>query len=145
MVLMPLAFASLLGGLVTLVGTPPNIVIAAFRAGASGEAFAMFDFAPIGLGVALEGLAFITLVGWLLIPQREAAASGSLFDISDHPFELRIPEGARTHGQRIADLGAACDAEFVVATIVRGDRRLAFPVPTPGDADRGRGRTACPG
>ncbi len=126
-VLMPLAFASLLGGLVTLVGTPPNIVIATFRADASGEAFAMFDFAPVGLGVALAGLAFIALVGWRLIPRRDAAATGTLFEIGDYLFELRIPEGSRTHGQSIAELGAACEAEFLVAAIVRGDRRLALP------------------
>ena len=118
-VLMPLAFASLLGGLVTLVGTPPNIVIATFRADASGEAFAMFDFAPVGLGVALAGLAFIALVGWRLIPQREVAPSGDLFEISDYLFEVRVPEGSRTHGQSIAELGAASGAEFVAAAIAR--------------------------
>lgn len=126
-VLMPLAFGSLLGGLVTLVGTPPNIVIATFRSDASGEAFAMFDFAPVGVGVALAGLAFIALVGWRLIPQREVAASGDLFEIGDYLFEVRVPEGSRTHGQSIADLGAASGAEFVVAAIARGDRRIALP------------------
>ncbi len=126
-VLMPLAFGSLLGGLVTLVGTPPNIVIATFRSDVSGEAFAMFDFAPVGVGVALAGLAFISLVGWRLIPQREAAVSGSLFEISDYLFEVRIPEGSRTDGRSIAELGAAYDAEFLVAAIVRGDRRIALP------------------
>ena len=126
-VLMPLAFASLLGGLVTLVGTPPNIVIATFRSDVSGEAFAMFDFAPVGLGVALAGLAFIALVGWRLIPQREVDADGGLFEISDYLFELRIPDGSSAHGQSIAELGAASDAEFVVAAIVRNERRLALP------------------
>jgi di/tricarboxylate transporter len=126
-VLMPLAFASLLGGLVTLVGTPPNIVIATFRADASGEAFAMFDFAPVGVGVALAGLAFIALIGWRLIPQREVAAAGQLFEISDYLFEVRVPPGSRVDGGTIADLGAASGAEFVVAAIARGDRRIALP------------------
>ncbi len=126
-VLMPLAFGSLLGGLVTLVGTPPNIVIATFRSDASGEAFAMFDFAPVGLGVAVTGLAFIALAGWRLIPRREVAAGAGLFEISDYLFELRIPDGSSTHGRSIAELGEACDAEFLVAAIVRGDRRLALP------------------
>ena len=126
-VLMPLAFASLLGGLVTLVGTPPNIVIATFRSDVSGEAFAMFDFAPVGLGVALAGIAFIALAGWRLIPQREVASDGGLFEISDYLFDLRIPDGSRAHGQTIAELGSACDAEFVVAAVVRNDRRLALP------------------
>ena len=126
-VLMPLAFASLLGGLVTLVGTPPNIVIATFRAEATGEAFAMFDFAPVGLGVAVAGLAFIALIGWRLIPRREAGASGPLFEISDYLFELRIPEGSPTDGRSIFELGTGSQANFVVVAIVRGDHRIALP------------------
>ncbi len=126
-VLMPLAFASLLGGLVTLVGTPPNIVIATFRAEASGEAFAMFDFAPVGLGVAVAGLAFIALVGWRLIPRREAGASGRLFEISDYLFELRIPEGSPTDGRSIFEIGRGSQADFVVVAIVRSDYRIALP------------------
>ncbi len=126
-VLMPLAFASLLGGLVTLVGTPPNIVIATFRADASGEAFAMFDFAPVGLGIAVAGLAFVSLVGWRLIPRREEAASEELFEISDYLFELRIPEGSPTDGKSIAELGTESNADFVVVAVERGERRIGLP------------------
>ena len=126
-VLMPLAFASLLGGLVTLVGTPPNIVIATFRADASGEAFAMFDFAPVGLGIAVAGLAFVSLVGWRLIPRREEAASEELFEISDYLFELRVPEGSPTDGRSIAELGTESNADFVVVAVERGDRRIGLP------------------
>ena len=67
--LMPLSFASILGGLITLIGTPPNIIIASFREEALGEPFGMFDFSPVGLVAALGGLAFVALVGWRLIPQ----------------------------------------------------------------------------
>ncbi len=126
-VLMPLAFASLLGGLVTLVGTPPNIVIATFRSDATGEAFAMFDFAPVGLGVAVVGLAFVSLVGWRLIPRREEAASEDLFEISDYLFEVRIPEGSPTDGRSIAELGRESNAEFVVVAVVRGESRIELP------------------
>ena len=126
-VLMPLAFASLLGGLVTLVGTPPNIVIATFRADASGEAFAMFDFAPVGIGIAIAGLAFVSLVGWRLIPRREEAASEELFEISDYLFELRVPVGSPTDGRSIAELGAESNADFVVVAVERGDRRIGLP------------------
>ncbi len=126
-VLMPLAFASLLGGLVTLVGTPPNIVIATFRADASGEAFAMFDFAPVGIGIAVAGLAFVSLVGWRLIPRREEAASEELFEISDYLFELRVPVGSPTDGRSIAELGAESNADFVVVAVERGDRRIGLP------------------
>ena len=126
-VLMPLAFASLLGGLVTLVGTPPNIVIATFRSDATGEAFAMFDFAPVGLGVAVVGLAFVSLVGWRLIPRREEAASEDLFEISDYLFEVRIPDGSPTDGRSIAELGRESNAEFVVVAVVRGESRIELP------------------
>ncbi len=126
-VLMPLAFASLLGGLVTLVGTPPNIVIATFRSDATGEAFAMFDFAPVGLGVAVVGLAFVSVVGWRLIPRREEAASEDLFEISDYLFEVRIPPASPTNGRSIAELGTESNADFVVVAVVRGESRIELP------------------
>jgi di/tricarboxylate transporter len=66
--LMPLSFATILGGMVTLIGTPPNIVISEYRRGALGEPFGMFDFAPVGLTVAIAGIAFVALVGWRLLP-----------------------------------------------------------------------------
>ena len=71
--LMPLAFGSLLGGLITLIGTPPNIIIATFRTDAGLEPFRMFDFTPVGLGVALAGLLFVSLVGWRMVPRRKGA------------------------------------------------------------------------
>ena len=71
--LMPLSFASLLGGLVTAIGTPPNIVVATFRAERTGESFRMFDFTPVGLVVALAGLAFLVLASRRLIVSRDAS------------------------------------------------------------------------
>ena len=126
-ILMPLAFASLLGGLVTLVGTPPNIVIATFRGDATGEAFAMFDFAPVGLGVAAAGLAFIALAGWRLIPRREEEAGGDLFEISDYLFEVRVTEASPADGLSIAELGMESNADFLVVAVLRGDRRIELP------------------
>jgi di/tricarboxylate transporter len=72
--LMPLSFATILGGLATLIGTPPNIVIASFREDALGEPFSMFDFAPVGVVCASVGLAFVALIGWRLIPYSGRAA-----------------------------------------------------------------------
>src|SRR3546814_13029483 len=66
--LMPLSFATLLGGMLTLIGTPPNLLISQFRAQALGERFSMFDFTPVGLAIALAGVAFIVTIGWRLIP-----------------------------------------------------------------------------
>ena len=66
--LMPLSFASILGGMITLIGTPPNIVIAEYRNDALGEPFRMFDFAPVGLACAAVGVAYVALIGWRLLP-----------------------------------------------------------------------------
>jgi di/tricarboxylate transporter len=73
--LMPLAFGSLLGGLSTLIGTPPNIIIATFRQDATGEAFRMFEFTPVGAGIGVAGVLFVSLVGWRILPRREGQAS----------------------------------------------------------------------
>ena len=72
LVLMPLSFATLLGGMVTLIGTPPNIVISSFRQDLTGQPFAMFDFAPVGLVVCIGGVIYVSLVGWRLLPTRIA-------------------------------------------------------------------------
>ena len=73
--LMPLAFASLLGGMTTLIGTPPNIIISSFRESTGAPPFAMFDFTPVGAGVAVAGILFITFIGWRLIPVRRNKSS----------------------------------------------------------------------
>jgi di/tricarboxylate transporter len=95
-VLMPLAFGSILGGMTTLIGTPPNLIVSAFRADALGAGYAMFDFAPVGLAVALAGVVFIVLVGWRLVPRREPALEG--FDAGRYLTEARVPEKAKAVG-----------------------------------------------
>ena len=67
-VLMPVSFCSILGGLVTLIGTPPNIIIASFRGDIQGVPFSMFDFTPVGAAVAVAGIVFVAVIGWRLIP-----------------------------------------------------------------------------
>ena len=75
-ILMPLAFGSILGGMTTLIGTPPNLIVSGFRQASSGTSFAMFDFAPVGVPVALVGLVFLCLIGWRLVPSRERKGNG---------------------------------------------------------------------
>ena len=75
-VLMPLAFGTILGGMTTMIGTPPNLIVSGFRAQQGTGSFAMFDFTPIGLAVALGGILFIVLLGWRLVPAREKAEHG---------------------------------------------------------------------
>lgn len=94
--LMPIAFSSLLGGMTTLIGTPPNIIISTFRSQHSEESFSMFDFAPVGIGLALVGLLFIISIGWRLVPKRNAPGDESnKFNIDDYITEVRITEKSK--------------------------------------------------
>jgi di/tricarboxylate transporter len=130
LLLMPLAFGSLLGGMLTLIGTPPNIIIAAYREQAEGQPFGMFDFLPVGGGVTLAGLLFIALCGWRLMPKREkGAAPEELFDIGGYITEVRVPQGCKFAGRALHDLLAAVEreADVVVVGMVRNRQRQAAP------------------
>lgn len=116
--LMPLSFASILGGMITLIGTPPNIVIAEFRNDALGQAYNMFDFAPVGLACAAVGVAYVALIGWRLLPadRLKTDTSAELFDLADYVAELRVPEGSPVVGKQVReldDLAAKSDVEIV--------------------------------
>lgn len=127
--LMPLAFASLLGGLTTLVGTPPNIIISNFRKEEAGEAFKMFDFAPVGIGVAAVGILFIALVGWRLIPSRKAPlALGDTLHIEDYMTEVRVPEGSRFVGKLVRDLENLAEEDVAIIGMLR--RGVVYSAPS---------------
>lgn len=126
-VLMPLAFATVLGGIVTLIGTPPNILLSGIRESFTGQPFAMFDFAPVGIPTAMAGILFMTFIGWRLVPKsRRARTSGTaLFQISDFVSEVRAEEGSSAIGQTIQDIEAkALEQDVTVIGLVRGDSRL---------------------
>ena len=129
LVLMPLAFASLLGGLVTLIGTPPNIVIATFRDQSLGAPFDMFDFTPVGLTVAVVGVLFISLVGWRLLPTRRSERSDAkdLFHIEAYATEVRVAPESAFVGLQVRTLEQRCENEVTVMAIIRGRRRLLAP------------------
>ena len=125
--LMPLSFASILGGMVTLIGTPPNIVIAEFRGEALGEPYRMFDFAPVGLACAAVGVAYVTLLGWRLLPasRRSTDAAQDLFDLADYIAEVRVPEGSDIIGKQVRDLDELADKSDVeIVGLTRRGRRL---------------------
>ncbi len=125
--LMPISFASILGGMITLIGTPPNIVIAEFRGDALGESYRMFDFAPVGIVCALVGVVFIALIGWRLIPssRSEHDAGQELFDLKGYIAELTIPEGSKAIGKTIRGLDdVADDNEASVVGLIRDGQRL---------------------
>lgn len=124
--LMPLSFATILGGMVTLIGTPPNIIIAGIREDALGEPFAMFDFAPVGLVTAAVGLTFVALIGWRLIPRTETAGAEKdpLAAMADYLAELTIPDGSKLVGQRVSELDEAADgADIAIVGLIRGGQR----------------------
>ena len=103
--LMPLSFATILGGMVTLIGTPPNIIIAAIRQESLGAPFKMFDFAPVGAVTAVAGLLFVALVGWRLIPQKDGPDAGqALENVTDYIAELTVPDDSKHIGKRVNDL-----------------------------------------
>jgi di/tricarboxylate transporter len=125
--LMPLSFATILGGMITLIGTPPNIIIAGFRENTLGESFGMFDFAPVGLACAVAGVLFVATIGWRLLPcdcKQNYSAAG-LLDLSDFTAELNVPEGSPAIGQRVRDLDqVAEDNDVTVAGLIRNEQRL---------------------
>ena len=126
--LMPLSFASILGGMITLIGTPPNIVIAEFRNEALGAPYSMFDFAPVGLACAAVGIAYVTLIGWRLLPKnrQQADSPTELFDLADYIAELKVTENSKVIGKRINDLDAEAEKSDVeIIGLIRNGNRLA--------------------
>ena len=126
-ILMPMSFASILGGLVTLIGTPPNIIIANFRTNVKGEPFAMFDFSPVGGVVAVAGVAFIALVGWRMIPKkRQTRATGDeLIAIDDYITEIVVPKDSKLIGVPIRELDQRAEKlDVEIVGMIRGKRRI---------------------
>ena len=124
--LMPLSFATILGGMVTLIGTPPNIIIiiiAAIREESLGAPFKMFDFAPVGGIAAIAGLAFVALIGWRLIPEREDGGITSE-DLDAYIAELVVPKGSKHIGKRLAELEEIADkSDVVLIGLMRDGKR----------------------
>ena len=121
--LMPLSFATILGGMVTLIGTPPNIIIASIREESLGAPFKMFDFAPVGGVAAITGLIFVALVGWRLIPARteETSAAG---DVAEYIAELTVPEASKQIGRRIRELEETAEkTDVAILGLIRDGKR----------------------
>ena len=127
--LMPMAFGSLLGGTMTLIGTSPNIIVSRLRGELLGEPFGMFDFTPVGLGLTAAGLLFLVL-GYRLLPQdrRGAPALGEAIDIKDYVTEARVKEDSAIAGQTVSELRKHTDQEVMVTAVVR-DEQTAAPLP----------------
>jgi len=127
-ILMPMAFASLLGGMTTLIGTPPNIIIATFRADYTGEPFGMFDFSKVGVFVAFISLVFIVLIGWRFIPKRKAQGDDEdTFDIENYITEVKITKDSKIKGKTIGNIKEVSDADFTILGMVRDKKRIHAP------------------
>lgn len=124
MILMPVAFGSILGGMSTMIGTPPNIIIANYRADITGQSFSMFDFSPIGSVIAMTGVIFISLIGWRLIPKQrfKQNAPEQLFEVSSYLTEVKVMEKSPLIGQPVNDIESLRSHEVGVVGIARGNR-----------------------
>jgi len=126
-VLMPLAFGTLLGGMTTLVGTPPNLIVSGFRAEAGFGNFAMFDFAPVGVAVAALGVLFVAVIGWRLVPARTSAI-GDDFETGAYLTEVRVPEKSKAVGLSLYAFERKIEATGAqIVGLVRNDVRIIAP------------------
>lgn len=127
LLLMPLSFGSILGGLITLIGTPPNIVIAHYRETVAGEPFSMFDFSPVGLVVSVVGIFFLGTIGWRFLPKDRQAKSATddLYDIDDYVAECGIPEGSAAIGKTVKEIDAVAETcDVRLAGLIRNGKRI---------------------
>lgn len=128
--LMPMAFGSLLGGLTTLIGTSPNVIVSRLRGEIVGAPFTMFDFAPVGGVVAVAGVAYLALFNWLLPVRRPAAGNmDEAIDIKNYTTEARVRATSAILGKTLSDLQALGRGEALVTALLRpdGGRRALLP------------------
>ncbi|MFO7917843.1 MAG: SLC13 family permease [Anaerolineae bacterium] len=134
--LLPMAFSAHLGGFITLIGMPTNLIVSELRLEYVGERFGMFAFAPIGLAISVVGITFIAVIGWHLIPRREEGSGmENGFVTADYLTEIEVPPQSELAGTRLRDLDTVTDANIWVATILREDERIS----SPSGSDRIRG------
>lgn len=128
LMLMPMAFGSLLGGTITMIGTPPNIIISDIRASHGAEPFGIFDFTPVGLVVALAGLVMMWLTAHWLVPRSKSRdTSTSPYDVSAYLTELYLPEGANLVGHTLFEFESKIKENFAVVALKRGKQMITAP------------------
>jgi di/tricarboxylate transporter len=126
-VLMPLSFGSILGGMTTMIGTPPNLIVSGFRAETGAGSFSMFDFTPVGLAVAVAGVLFVAAVGWRLVPARERSGAEG-FETEAYLTEARVTEDSRVAGMSLREIDALVkENDAQVVGLVRNEFRLTAP------------------
>lgn len=127
--LMPIAYASLFGGLITEIGTPPNLIISMYRNDVIGSSYNFFSFAPVGILLSIVGIAFVTVLGYKLIPNRKGKEdANSLFKVEDYLSELRIPEGHKIVGKPLRDFASMHQMDVNILSIVRNKINIIAPL-----------------
>ena len=117
--LMPLAFASILGGMNTMIGTPPNIIISQYRETYTGTSFNFFDFSFVGVAVSLLGVIFIAFLGYRLVKVRQEAGDEiKLIDLKNYLFEVRVKKDSKAIGKRLSEIKKVAGPETEVLGIV---------------------------
>ncbi len=126
--LMPMAFGAMAGGMVTLVGTAPNIIVAEVRQSIVGKPFSMFDYAPVGLALTLIALAFLAF-GYRLLPRDRQGATSMSAALAANAYatEVRAPEGWAPGSMTVSALGALGDGEVKIMALIRSGKRRLNP------------------
>ncbi|HEX3864808.1 MAG TPA: SLC13 family permease [Stellaceae bacterium] len=125
--MMPLAFASLIGGSSTLIGTSPNLLISSVRQNLEGQPFAMFDFMPVGAGIAIAGVVFLAF-GWRLIPQRRGSQGGDVaFKVEDYTSELRVGPNSGYEGRSVGEIEEISGGAITITAVIRANTGRRVP------------------
>lgn len=124
MLLMPVAFGSILGGMSTMIGTPPNIIIANYRADITGTPFYMFDFSPIGSVIAVVGVIFIAVIGWRLIPKQrfDSNTPEQLFEVSNYLTEVKVMPNSPLIDIAVNEIESIQNEDIGIVGVTRGSR-----------------------
>lgn len=128
--LMPMSFAALLGGLVTQIGTSPNIIVSAVRQDLTGESFQMFDFAPVGLALTVTGVLFLTFFYWLLpVRARTGLSVNEAIEIKNYTTDAKVKAESSSIGRTVGELQKLADGLAMVTSITAADGKNRKPLP----------------
>ncbi len=133
--LMPLAYSTLLGGLMTLIGTPPNLLISESMERNGYAPFQLFDFTPLGGGVMFVGVLFVALFGRLLLPVKKAERDRNVsqrslrqrYKLHERTFMMRVPYNSVLVGKTLAESRIGSSTGLIILALVRGGRNEPLP------------------
>lgn len=125
--LMPLAFGSLIGGVCTLIGTPPNILINELMLEYAGQQFSMFDFTPLGLMVVIISISYMMLFGRRLLPKNPPASVQQLNQVKAYVSEILLTEESSFVGKTLQETGLTDDFQLKIRSLLREQLKITSP------------------